>query len=165
MKVAQGDGNIIRTYFEQFKANLKGATPVWLLFLAAMGFIYIDLKIFAPQEEGAFAPMLLPVYVLAIILAAVFVWIFPLMARIENTLPARFKNAMILALSNLPRTLAMMIVYAVAAFVFSQDMRLLPIAFVMGISFPTYLCVLIYRSVIDDIVKRMQGDDSDDEPA
>ncbi len=164
MKVASGDGNLVRTYFKEFKSNLRSATPVWLILLCAVGFIWLDLKIFAPQDAGAFAPMLLPVYVFGIILAAIFVWIFPIMARIENSLPATFKNAAILAISNLPRTLAMMIVYAVAAFVFSQDMRLLPIAFVLGISFPTYLSTLIYRSVIEDIINRMQGSSSDDEP-
>ena len=79
------------------------------------------------------------------------------MARIDNSFGARFKNAAILAVGHLPRTLAMMILYAAAAFVFSQEMRLLPIAFVLGISLPVYLSVLIYQSVIRDVIERMQG--------
>ncbi|MBE5870033.1 MAG: DUF624 domain-containing protein [Lachnospiraceae bacterium] len=157
MKMAEGEGHPIQDYFRQFKENLKSATPVWLFFLAAAVFAYVDFRLFAAPKEGAFSPMLVTVYILLLLLTMLFVWIFPLMARIENTFGARFKNAALLAIGHLPRTLAMVFVYALAAFVFTQEMRLLPIAFVLGISLPTYLCVLLYLPVMKEVIGRMKG--------
>ena len=156
MKMVDGEGHLTREFFKQFKLNLKSSTPVWLAFLFGIGFIYLDFKLFAPKE-GGFAPILVPVYMIIVVLAVLFVWIFPLMARIENSFSAQFKNAAILGVGRLPRTLLMILIYGVAAVIFTQDMRLLPIAFVVGISLPTYFGVLVYHSVIKDIIERMQA--------
>lgn len=162
MKMVEGKGHPVRDYFKQFKENLKNSTPVWGVFLAVSIFVYIDYKIFAPADGNSVAPMLVPVYILILICAMIFVWIFPLMARIENSFGARFKNALLLAIGHLPRTLVMVVIYVVTTFVLTQDMRLLPIAFVLGISLPTYFCVLIYQSVMKQLIGRMQGEEEND---
>ncbi len=162
MKVIEGEGHMASLYFKQFRDNLKGSIPVWLIFLAAVGFIYLDFQIFGGNNIKGFDPVLLPVYVLVILMAALFVWIFPLKARIENTVFASFKNAAIMAIGYLPRTLAMMVIYAVLVFIFTQEMRLLPIAFVLGLSLPSYLCAFIYRKPILEVIKRMTQSDDDE---
>lgn len=154
MKMVDGNGNLAKEYFKQFKLNLKESTPVSFLFILGISFFYINVSLFG-QKEGGFVPVLVPVYAIALVLAIMFVWVFPLMARITNSFFARCKNALILAVSHLPRTLAMVLIYAIAVFVFSQDMRLLPIAFLLGISLPTYFCVLTYYPVIKDVIDRM----------
>ena len=163
MKMIAGQGHPVRDYFKQFKENLKSSTPVWVVFLAVGIFVYVDYKIFAPADGNSFAPMLVPVYILILIFAMIFVWIFPLMARIENSFGARFKNAILLAIGHLPRTLIMVVIYVISTFVLTQDMRLLPIAFVLGISLPTYFCALIYQSVMKKLINRMQGIEEEDQ--
>ena len=156
MHMVDGDAHIAKEYIKQFKLNLKSSTPVWLVFLFSAAFIWLDYKLFVP-EDGSFSVMLVILYAIIFILAVLFVWIFPLMARIENAFSARFKNAAILAVGHLPRTMIMVAFQAVAVFVFTQEIRIVPIAFALGLSLPAYLCTLIYHPVIKDLIERMQG--------
>ena len=107
-----------------------------------------------PEDDG-FVAMRVPVYLIAILFAMLFVWIFPLMARLENSFFAKFKNAAILAILHLPRTIAMVFIYGVIWFLLREDLRLVPIAVVLGISLPAYLSTLLYIPVIKELIQRL----------
>lgn len=147
----QSEGHIIGTFWKQFTLNLKSATPVWLLLLAAGILLYLDYRVFG---ESGNRLLLIPVYIGGALLAMLFVWIFPLMARFENRLGATLRNAALLAVGYLPRTIAMAAICAVVPFFLTQVTRLLPLAFFFGISFPSYLCGFLYGGVIREMVKK-----------
>jgi hypothetical protein len=58
----------------------------------------------------------------------------------------------------LPRTLAMMAVSAVVPFVLFYSVRLLPLAFLFGISLPAYFCAFLYSPVIKGQLERLAGE-------
>ena len=146
--VEQEEGSLVRTYFAQFRGNLKGSV-----------LLFIDYKFFGSDPSKR--ALVIPAYVGWAILAMIFVWLFPLMARFENTCGASLRNAFLLSIANLPRTLAMMAIMAAVPFVLTQVTALLPLALFFGISLPSYLCVFLYKGVIFKMVKRAKGEDSD----
>ena len=156
MKMLDGkEGKIVPMYFAQFRANLKSMTPVWLILLLAAVILYIDYYVFGKSTSRF---LVVPVYVIGLLLTALSMWIFPLGARFENSLSAKFKNAAIMSVGAFPRTLGMMAVTGVAAFIFSQSLRLLPIAACFGISLPAYLCAFLYYPVIKKQIRAMTGE-------
>ena len=164
MRVVDGEGNIVKRYFERFKSELRQATPVWLLFLAIVAFLFLDVRLFgAPVGEGQKAYGLIPVWAIGLLAGCIFVWVWPLVARIETGFLGTLRNAGRMAVFAFPRTLAMVAIYGVFAFIFYNEMRLVPIAFVLGLSLPTYLCALIYKPKIDEIIENMSDNNTDEE--
>ncbi len=164
MRVIDGEGNIIKRYFKRFKSEIRQATPVWIVFLAIAAFLYVDTLIFGkPSEDTGIAYGLIPVWALIFVAGCIFVWTWPLIARIETGFAGSLANAARLAVGAFPRTVVMVVICGLCAFVFANEMRILPIAFLLGLSLPTYLCALVYKPKIDAIIENMSGLKTDEE--
>ena len=98
-------GSLAPEYVRRFKQNLKNATPIWLILLAAAVFLYADYRIISDEKTGLPGGMLIPIYAGMFVLAAVYVYIIPLTARFVYSTGAVFMNAVILAAAYLPRTM------------------------------------------------------------
>ena len=151
------DSGLVRMYFRQFKGNLRSSTPVWLVVLFAAAFLAFDLYVFRNQGKGELHPLVIIVFAAAFILLALYVWLFPYMAKFENRFGATFRNAAILAVAKFPRTILMMAINVVIPFILTQDMRLIPLVIVFGLSLPAYLSALLYRSVIMGMVEKAEA--------
>ncbi len=156
------DTHVASMYFEQFKGNLKSVTPAWLVFLGFGAFLYFDYKTVGASEGGAGSIALILIYAAFIVYLALYVWFFPLAARFENGFGAKFKNSFLMAVGALPRTAAMMIIWAVLMFIFMHSYRLLPIFVLLGISFPAYLSSIFYYPVIKAQIEKQEIDPADE---
>ncbi len=148
-------GHVAPEFLKQFRANLKSATVPWLLLLAACGLLYADYLVFT--GEGMPRALAVPAYVGFALAAMLFVWMFPLLARFDNTVSATYRNSLILSVSSLPRTLGMVFFWAVIPFVLTQSLRLLPLAFLVGLTLPGYFSMLLYDSVIEGLVENTKS--------
>ena len=90
-----------------------------------------------------------------------YVWFFPLAAKFENSFGAKFKNAFLMAVGALPRTVAMVAIWVVTLFVLTQYYRLLPLFLFFGISLPAYLSSFLYYPVIKRQIEQRDEDPSD----
>ena len=149
-------GSRVKTYFRQFKGNLKSAIPVWLVFMAGAFLLFVDYQIYM-SSEGTQRWVLIPVFIGALVFGALFVWIFPLLSRFENRFSATWRNALILALGYAPRTLGMIAITVVCLFLFTQVTSLFPLLAFLGFSLPAYLSMFLYYPVIDKMVKQAEA--------
>ena len=152
-------GHVIPAFFRQFRGNLRCSTLPWLILLAAGALFYMDYRVFGSGDMNR--ALVIPAYAGMGVVLLLYVWMFPLLARFDNTMAATLRNTMILAAGNLPRTLAMAALSAVVPFVLTQSLRLLPLAFLVGFTLPGYFCMLIYRSVIEGLVEKAKGKKTD----
>ena len=154
----RGDG-AAREFWKRFKENLRNATPVWLILLAAAVFIYLDCRIIMGGQMGLPRAMLVPLYIGAFIEASIAVYAFPLTARFVYSTGATFKNSAILAVANFPRTVLMVLYHVIMPYLLFNVSRLLPLFFLVGISLPAYFSALLYMPVI----RKMIGEPEPDE--
>lgn len=154
----RGDG-AAREFWKRFKENLRNATPVWLILLAAAIFIYVDCRIIMGGQTGLPRAMLVPLYIGAFIEASIAVYAFPLTARFVYSTGATFKNSAILAVANFPRTVLMVLYHVIMPYLLFNVSRLLPLFFLVGISLPAYFSALLYMPVI----RKMIGEPEPDE--
>ena len=95
------EGVLYKTYWHQFKQNFPPATKMWLLIIAIVGGMLFALPYFRYLIVGnKVAYYMVMVGLTFIILLSLY--LFPLIARFENTLAATITNAMILSLKHLP---------------------------------------------------------------
>ena len=149
--VRNEEGYIARSFFKAFKQNFKQATIVWLL-IAALGLILsVDLNM-ARSLEGTIRIVFQVIFGLfSVWWFAIFLYVFPLLARYENSTKATLKNAVILSIAKLPFTFLMMVVVVVpvAASLLTVRTILLsvPIWMGIGVSIVTWLNAYILKRV------------------
>lgn len=91
---------IWKGFVEAFKSNFKKATKIWLLILTALAIITAEI-VFVIKYDGAivsFYTVLVVVEIMLVIFTLPF--LFPLVARYENTVWNTLKNAFLLTVSN-----------------------------------------------------------------
>lgn len=109
MKLVRGENpSVLKEYMKAYRRNFKPATICWVIMAAAGALIFLDFRLI-----GVFGGVMYQVmrFVLAVILgvwALVFLYLFPYIARFENTVLASFKNALLLSAAHLPFTAVLM---------------------------------------------------------
>ena len=61
--IEERGGPLVSEFWKRFRENLRNATPVWLILLAAAAFLYADQRIIAGGQLGLPRAMLIPIYV------------------------------------------------------------------------------------------------------
>ena len=98
---------IIKSYFKAFKDNFKQATVIWLLLLAAVtpALYYFSLLL---QMEGILRYSGFVFVIIAVLGLMTGSYVFPWISQFENSTVQALKNALILSISRLPRSLCVL---------------------------------------------------------
>jgi uncharacterized membrane protein YesL len=163
MKVTAGAQTYtIKGYFTAFRDNFKKATLLWLIVLAAglvtAGDIYFT---FTVEANTAVYVLRYLFYVVAILVAFVCLWVFPLTVTFENTIPETLKNALLMSIRHLPWTFLMLLIWAAPwLMVFLTNMALLPYVATFMIFFGFGLEIFICSFIFRHLFKNYMPDDS-----
>lgn len=96
---------VVRPFFRAFRENLRQGVIAWLLFLLFFAMGLLDLLLLS-QHSGGLSLLRIPVLVLLFLGVLVYGYVFPLLSQFENKLLPTFKNAMLLSIAYLPRSIA-----------------------------------------------------------
>lgn len=136
---------ITRGFFKSFRENFKQATIIWLLLLLVIAILLGDffiMKNAAIQFSKVIQIVITAVGVLVLFTA---MYLFPVLAKFDNSVGRTVKNAFIMSILQFPKTILMIILYLVPIILFAVSMRLLPIAFLFGLSGPAYFSAMLYN--------------------
>lgn len=113
LKMAKDEeGYITKSFFKSFKDNLKQSIGIWMIFLIVIVVLICDLYIANGgslatilQSEAISSVVLVAVGVMAIILTMTLTYVFPLLAKFDNTVKNTIKNAFLISIRHLPYTI------------------------------------------------------------
>ncbi len=106
--VLDASSGVVKSFFRAFRSNFKQATAAWLVMLVFVASLVCDRLLIDAFLAGGTASVLRALAaVLAVGCLALAGWLFPLVVRYDNTLRQHTVNALILAVTKLPRTLLM----------------------------------------------------------
>lgn len=162
--VRDEDCYITKGYFKSFKQNFKQATLMWLIMLAVILLLIGDFKIIA--VNGATMPKALIIVIIAVtvVVAMIGIYVFPVLSRYENNIRNTFKNAMIMAIISLPKTLVMLVCWCIPAALLLLSEKLFPIVFLFGISGPAMLCALLYNGTFKRFEPNLEEEAEEKDP-
>ena len=111
LKMARNEESyIIRSFFKSFKQNFKQATIINLIMLLIAGVLYFDTNI-VRQMGGSMSKVLYIIFIaLGIIYLAVFLYIYPVLAKFYNSVKNTFRNAFLMSIMHLPYTILMALI-------------------------------------------------------
>ena len=141
------EGYLIKGFFKSFARNFKQATILWLIMLLIIAVYVGDILIFNYSGLEFPKAVVIAVVAVAVVFLMVAVYIFPLLARFDNTNKNTIKNAVLLAIANLPKTFVMVVIYAVPFVIGYFSTYSIIFIFMFGISLPAYGAAWIYSGI------------------
>lgn len=127
---------LLKAFFRAFRQNFRQSTLAWLVELVVIVSLVCDVLLVMAYFDGGLAKaMYILVAVLAILVAGVFSYLMPLIARYENGMRQQVNNAVVLAIIKLPKTVLLML------------LNLLPVILLL-ISVPVFVQTLIFWVII-----------------
>ena len=152
LKIAKNEeGNITKAFFRSFRENLRQSTLIWLILLALGIILSVDgYVLYHMRFENVFWTLCTAVFcVAAAAYAIVLMYIFPLLARFDNTVGAMFKNALFIGVRFLFCTVLMAVIYFMMLLVVVR-------IFTPAVIFGEGLCALLCSYLLSNVLKLCQ---------
>ena len=116
MKMARGEEpSVWKEFWKAYKRNFKQATICWLIMAVVAILLFVDFRIIRVFQGSMYSVMRV---ILAIILGMwilMFQYLFPYIARFENTVKQTLKNAFLLMIRHLPWALLLLVILIASA--------------------------------------------------
>ena len=148
LKMVRGEeGYLVKGFFKSFRENFKQATLIWLIMLVIIAVYIGDTVILLFSGLTFPKPLTIAVIAVGIIIALIAMYIFPLLARFENTIRNTIKNAALIAVGNLPKTILMAVIYVLPLVIVYFSAYAMLFVFLFGISVPAYGAAWLYSNI------------------
>ena len=98
------DYNVFTQFFQEFRDNFKQGFLASLVFIAAALLLYVDYRVVFFDETFSMTFLQGLFWVVLAVAVAYFSWLFPLIAKFENTFGGMLKNARVMLVRHLPLT-------------------------------------------------------------
>jgi uncharacterized membrane protein YesL len=109
-RVRNEEGAILKGFFRAFRENFRQGTIAGLIFIAINLLMFLDYRLISVIQNVTLAAVSAAAIMMVVLMTAgVFAYVFPLIARYENSLRAAFNNAWRLAVINLPKTIVLVV--------------------------------------------------------
>jgi len=148
--VKNEDGYIIKSFWTAFRQNLKQGIIIEFVLLIGAVILLGDIWYFLQMGNiigyilsGIFS-IGLTIYVLTLIFT------FPLFAKYSNTVTGTLKNAMLMAITHLPSSIAMAVLLIIMLYGFYVSVHLMIIFSVIGASGYAYFGSILFRHIFDN---------------
>lgn len=141
--VRNREGYVTKDFFKSFKQNFKQATIIELIIAVVVTVFYFDYRIIT-AEGAQLSPLVFAVILVSFIFfICVMMYVFPILAHFENTVPRTIRNAFFMSILALPRTLVKVAgwcVFPVLAYFINP---IVPIWILFFFSGPAYLMAVM----------------------
>ena len=162
LRLTRGEGSVTKDFFAGFRSDFWRSTVVWLILLAVGLGVWADYYfVLAVQGGSALVSVLL--CVIAFWVLATRSYAFPLIAQFSNSVGRTLRNAMLLSVTNLPKTILMAAMSAVfwLVLVFATDWFFrLAVLWVFGaFSVPAYFNSLLLKKIFKPFLDKKPAEE------
>lgn len=157
-------GYIIRSFFSSFKENFIPGTLLWILFLAIMAVLGVNIR-FSQQLMGmegskTMGFVLMAAYCLFGIIAAFsLLYVFPVLSRFVLNKRQILKMSLFMSIRHLPYTFLLLLILAVTLF----GMFYIPMVIFIGPAAGAMLYSFIMERILKQYIKQEEQDGHKDE--
>lgn len=96
---------VVKTFWKAYRSNFKKATVLFCVLLVVLGVIAVDVLVLYQTKIEIHTVVLVIMGVIALLVVIAMGYVFPLQARFENTIGRTIKNAWLMALLHLPKSI------------------------------------------------------------
>lgn len=147
LKIARNEEcYITRGFFKSFRQNFKQATIIWLIMLFVIVVLAADFFIMSSGSDTGIGKVLWGIIMaVALLVVATMLYVFPVLAKFDNTVFRTVKNAFMMSLMQFPKTIIMFVAYAVPPVLFFTAAPVMPLCIMFGLSLPAWISAKLYN--------------------
>jgi len=142
--VRKEEGYVVAPFFKSFKENFVQAVILGVIVKVVLAIFIINFMILSDPELTFARWLRIALMVCALIFIMTLAYIFPLLARFQNTIRGTLRNALFMSILYLPRTILMMLIYATPFILVLINLNMFPLLILLGIAGPAYGCAMLY---------------------
>lgn len=152
IKINKDEGtSVAGMYFKSFKDNFAQGTILWIVNIAGLGLFAYDVYIFFFSANTLPPLALIFVVAVGVLFVMTSMYFYPLQARFINPVPKTIRNAFFVMVLNFPKSVLMVLIYAIPVVIVVVANFMLPMLFLFGITVPAYFAVKLYSKVFAKI--------------
>lgn len=156
LKMAEGEeGYIGRDFLKAFKENWKQGIPMSFITFLCIWAVYLDFQIFKAVEENAFVFLIIGI-VTAYVFTFSLLYVYPLLARYENTILNSLKNSFRIGMKYFLRSLLLLFLSALEIVIMFFNNYTIIIVVIVGPAF-LMLTVSTFAMVIFRDLEKIPG--------
>ena len=160
--VRNEESYITRSFFKSFKTNFRQATLIWLLILLIAAVLGGDYYIITKSGIQFSSVLGILIMAAAVLVICTTLYVFPVLAKFDNTIMGTIRNAFIMSILQLPKTVVMFVMAFFPLIIYLVSLRLIPIIFLFGFSLPAYASAMLYNKFFKKLEDQLL---SEQEPA
>lgn len=145
---------IVRGFFKSFRRNFRQATIIWLIFLLVIAVFAADFYIISQMESFSTAVSAL-ITVVAILVLFTGTFVFPVLAKFDNSVFYTIKNAFVISVLQFPKTILMLILNCLPWILFVFVVHMIPLCILFGFSVPAYASAFLYNKFFKKLEARI----------
>jgi len=151
--ILAGDNpSVLRDYFKAFKDNFGKATLLSIIYLVLTAFFVFEIYMVRTWMDPEYAFAQYPAYFFLLAIFASATYSFPLLAWFEESLKQLLKNSILLAITNFPVTIMVIVLNAGLAFLIYQlPTTTLSIMIFMGFSVVALFYSLFFKRIFEKL--------------
>ena len=160
--VRNEESYITRAFFKSFKTNFRQATVIWMLLLLVAAVLGGDYYIITKSGMQFSQVLIVLIMAAGVLVICTALYVFPVLAKFDNTIMGTIRNAFIMSILQLPKTLVMLVMAFFPLIIYLVSLRLIPIIFLFGLSLPAYASAMLYNKFFQKLEDQLL---SEQEPA
>lgn len=155
-EVRNEEGYVIRPYFKFLKENFRQGLILELIVIAAAVIMTSDLYIMYQWTAQDSSFLLMALFALlvgfAVIVAVTAVFVFPMLARFDNSIKGILTNSLMMAFRHLPQAVEVVVIWVLCGVL--MYINLLSVFFAFGLG--AYLTSMIFVKIFDRYISKEQ---------
>lgn len=177
LKLIRGEeGYVSNDFFKSFKKNFAQATAIWMIFLAVIVIITLDIWYLFTSgliTGGMWLAVAAGIFLTTIFVLFTLIFVFPVLSHFENTVKGTIKNSFLMGIVSLPKTVAMLFLYILPLFLLYYAPQIIPLTILFWFTVPGYLSAMLYNrifkkyepeeteTIVDDFSWTVQADEEE----
>lgn len=156
LRIAEGqEGYVGRDFLKAFKENLRQGIPMTFITLLCIWVVWLDFQIYGAVEENA-AVFLAIGIVAAYIFGFSLLYVYPLLARYENTVVNSLKNSFRISMKYFFRSLLLVVIVALEVVLMLWNYKTMILILLIGPAF-VILTICSFAIVIFRELEKIPG--------
>lgn len=153
----KNEGYLVKGYLKNFKENFKKSTVVWLIMLAILLVLVLDFWILSVEGRRGMDWIRTIFTVILILWYMIYIYVFPLMSKFENTIKNSMKNALIISMTRIAFTIPLFLLNILPVIIWFVGGKVLiygiSIYALLGYSVTAYINTYILEHVFKKYIK------------
>lgn len=163
--VRNEEGYLTKSFFKSFRQNFRQGTVIWLITLVFGVIFFLDYRMLGLKEADGSSTvpfangLFVGICVIAIVFLMISIYVYPVLAKFDNSTKNTVKNALIMSILNFPKTLLLFIInmifpgLLILSMTTGRALWIIPVVMCFGLSASAYFSSILFAGIFDKYIR------------